>query len=360
MKIALLFAILFWSFIARAETPASWTSIYLKNKPKIPIIISGGGICSGALIEKDMVVTATHCVDRFYPIYVYFPGLRKINANILMMSQVSDIALLHLESKVNMEPIKIKPESERNIEGTVIATIGHPVGQTHFKIQSVLRSEYTHVLSAGLISRVTDEGFVSDMSVSPGNSGGPVFDLKGEIIGVVSKKRIDRFVGQLNFVSSHVALQRLLNKLRDQSPQKTSLLQASTSFDVYLLYVTPTYRKNSDGDAKSYLNIGARVDVWDRLRLFVDTNLDSEEVFTEYGVGWNFFLQGKDPIQFYRLIPYVENLRFQWKDNGDQVEKRAFAYGLMVQASWFPFFMKYSQYQKSKKSFSTFGFGVNF
>ena len=355
------FLILFLSQIAWGQAAVhNWASVYQKVMPKVPVIVSGGAICSGVLIEQDVVVTAAHCVGRMHPIFVHFKGLEKINAKILVMSKGVDLALIQLESKPNLEPVPILGEAEKNVEGTVIATIGHPVGQANFKIQSILKSEYTHVMSSGMISKVTDDGFVSDMSVSPGNSGGPVLNIKGEIVGIVSKKRVDRFVGQLNYVSSHYSIHRLRNLLKERGPSAYSIFQASTDFDLYLLYSTPRYRKDSKGDSKSYLNIGAAIDFWDRLRFFADTNVDSEEIFTVYGMGWNFYLQGPDPMQYYRIIPSVESIKFQWKVNGDDVQKRTMALGLTLKASWFPFFVKFSQFNISQKTYSSFGLGLGF
>lgn len=358
-KILSLITIPIFSVWAQTTTP-TWTSVYQKSVPKIPVIVSGGGICSGALIEADVVATAAHCVDRLYPIAVYFKGMAKISAQILVFSRGVDLALIKLDSKLNLEPLPILNNAEKNVEGTVIATIGHPVGQSNFKIQSILNSEYTHVMSSGMVSRVSDDGFVSDMSVSPGNSGGPVFNLKGEIVGIVSKKRIDRFVGELNYVSSHYSLHRLRNMYQERGTTAYSMFNAGTDFDLYLLYTTPTFRKDLEGDAKSYLNVGAAINFWDRLRFSADTNVDSEEIFTEYGIGWNFYIQGPDPVQYYRIIPSVETLKFQWKQGGETIEKRAVAFGITLKASWFPFFMKFSQYTISDKAYSQFGLGIGF
>lgn len=338
----------------------NWSVVYQKVKSKIPVIVSGGSICSGALIQTDIVVTAAHCVDTLHPLFVNFKDMAPFKATVLISRKGFDLAIIQLDRKTNLEPIPIMNEAEKNIEGTAVATIGHPVGNSNFKLQSILKSDYTHVMSAGMISKVTDDGFVSDMSVSPGNSGGPVFNIKGEIIGIVSKKRIDRFVGQLNYISSHFSVNQMLNLLKEKGSIPNSLFNASTNLNLYLLYSTPKYRKNTEGDAKSYLNAGIAVNFWDRLRFFADTNVDSEEIFTQYGVGWNFFIQGSDPMQFYRIVPSLDSLKFQWKENGNEVEKRTPAIGLTLSASWFPFFVKISQFKIHKTTYNSFGLGLGF
>ena len=113
----------------------NWSTVYQKVKSKIPIIVSAGGICSGALIEQDIVVTAAHCVDRMHPISVHFKNLPGFKAKILVFSRGVDLALIQLNSKPNLDPIPLLNESEKNVEGSIVSTIGHPVGQANFKIQ---------------------------------------------------------------------------------------------------------------------------------------------------------------------------------------------------------------------------------
>jgi S1-C subfamily serine protease len=75
------------------------------------------------------------------------------------------------------------------VDGATVFVIGHPEG---------LR----FTLSTGIISRIDGDILQMSAPVSPGNSGGPVFDDKGELVGVVTSmvdRHMDPNAENLNF-----------------------------------------------------------------------------------------------------------------------------------------------------------------
>lgn len=360
-----LFLFLYFCSLSLSQAQSSWIQVYEKSKPSIGVIISGGVVCSGALIEKDLILTSAHCVDQIRKIHVYFKDVnwKMYEGQRLQLDSSSDLAIIKLNQPLEFPKLKILPRIQFLFEGQPISTVGHPVSASHFKIQALLDSDYLHVISSGVVSKVSRTGFVSDMSVSPGNSGGPVFDLQGNIVGVVSRKRIDRFAGDLGFFSSHLQIYALLDDLKNQKIDKDSWTQARSSAQLYLLYATPNYRKDREGNAKSYWNLGVGLDIWDRLRVSLDTNLDTKEAFTQYGLGWNFLISTKDPLQSYKLIPAVEVVKFRFLDpeqNDKRIEKITTAASLTVKSSGFPLFLKVSALELDQESYSVVGLGLSF
>jgi serine protease Do len=137
---------------------------------------------SGFVIdESGYIVTSAHIVTgaQRHELVVRLTDGRELDARVIGFDLVSDIALLKIEAgglqKVRIgDPARLRP-------GEWVAAIGSPFG--------LERS-----VTAGIVSAVgrtlPEESFVpfiqTDVAVNPGNSGGPLFNLRGEVIGVNS------------------------------------------------------------------------------------------------------------------------------------------------------------------------------
>ena len=135
---------------------------------------------SGFIIDKQgLIVTNAHVVESSDKISIQFDGDSELYpAQVLGTDRFSDIALLKIKSPKKLQPIKFG-NSEKLKVGEWVAAIGNPLG-------------YGHTMTKGIISAVKREIddlnlyplLQTDASINLGNSGGPLVNLKGEVVGV--------------------------------------------------------------------------------------------------------------------------------------------------------------------------------
>lgn len=140
---------------------------------------------SGVIVSSDgRILTAAHVIQAADLVEVEFLSGRRAPARILASAPVADIAMLQIQAIPDEAAVARLGDSEINQVGDRAFAIGAPYGATHS-------------LSAGYISarRNPDNVFENltalqvfqlDLAIYQGNSGGPVFNLDGEVIGIVT------------------------------------------------------------------------------------------------------------------------------------------------------------------------------
>lgn len=129
---------------------------------------------TGVIVGKDLVLTAAHVVGS--NLKVTFNGdYKAYDAEVIKLDESLDLALLKTE--IPSEGVKISDEDVKLLDAIYI--IGTPLG-------------ISDVFSYGRVSKL-DQGYLHqlDASINNGNSGGPVFNENGELVGIVKSKRND-------------------------------------------------------------------------------------------------------------------------------------------------------------------------
>ena len=137
---------------------------------------------SGFIISDDgYVVTNAHVIDSAAKIVVTLKDRRELDAKVIGVDESSDIALLKIEAK-GLPAVTMGDSSELRVGQWVVA-IGAPFGLEHSASQGIVSA-----LARSLNQRnTTYVPFIqTDVAVNPGNSGGPLFDLEGNVVGVNS------------------------------------------------------------------------------------------------------------------------------------------------------------------------------
>ena len=134
---------------------------------------------SGFIIdEKGIVVTNNHVISDAEDIIVRVNGDKEFKAKVVGADPLSDIAVLQLDTDEKFTPVKFGDSDKARIGDWVIA-IGNPFGLGGTVTSGIISARNR---SIGL-SRYEDY-IQTDASINSGNSGGPLFDMKGDVIGI--------------------------------------------------------------------------------------------------------------------------------------------------------------------------------
>ena len=166
-----------------------------KKKPKtLPddgkIVPAGSG--SGFFVSRDgHIITNHHVIEGCNTTKVTFKG-NQLDAKILSVDKTNDIAIL----KVNINPNNIFPVSNEDVsllEDVVVA--GYPLGK---KVSSAIK---TH---KGVVTALAGAGdnysnFQTDATINAGNSGGPIMNQKGNIVGIAVATWVEKGVQGVHF-----------------------------------------------------------------------------------------------------------------------------------------------------------------
>ncbi|WP_440614020.1 Do family serine endopeptidase [Candidatus Pelagibacter sp. HIMB1748] len=134
---------------------------------------------SGFIIdEKGVVVTNNHVIQDADDIIVRVNGDQEYKAKVLGADPLMDIAVLQLDTKDKFKPVGFGDSDKARIGDWVLA-IGNPFGLGGTVTAGIISARNR---SIGL-SRYED--FIqTDASINSGNSGGPLFDMEGNVIGI--------------------------------------------------------------------------------------------------------------------------------------------------------------------------------
>src|SRR5688572_30350795 len=147
--------------------------------PQEPVPMRGEG--SGFIVSRDgLILTNAHVVAEAQKVTVRLRDRREFEAKVLGSDAKSDVAVLKIEA-TNLPAVRLGDPQKLQVGEWVVA-IGAPFG-------------FDNSVTAGIVSAKgrsrLDDGYVpfiqTDVAVNPGNSGGPLFNLDGEVVGINSQ-----------------------------------------------------------------------------------------------------------------------------------------------------------------------------
>jgi serine protease Do len=139
------------------------------------------GVGSGFIVSADgYILTNAHVVDDATEVTVKLTDNREFRAKVIGVDRRTDVALVKIDAR-SLPTVRIGDASRARV-GEWVAAIGSPFG-------------LENTVTAGIISAksrsLPDENYVpfiqTDVAINPGSSGGPLFNMAGEVIGVNSQ-----------------------------------------------------------------------------------------------------------------------------------------------------------------------------
>lgn len=171
------------SSIGTIEAPgrqlAPEIAIYERVKRAVVRVRAGLGHGTGFFIADtvgELIVTNDHVIAGEREISVELDSLRRVPGQVVVRDRDADLALLRVTPAACPGCPRLRmarPDSNGAIAvpGERVVAIGYPLSQ-----QSTV--------TAGIVSNVRDRAIISDVNLNPGNSGGPLLNMAGDVVGV--------------------------------------------------------------------------------------------------------------------------------------------------------------------------------
>ena len=134
---------------------------------------------SGFVIDPTgIVITNNHVVGDANDIVVIFTDGRKLKAKVIGKDSKVDVAVLKVESDKPLKTVKFG-DSDKMRVGDGVMAVGNPFGLGETVTAGIISARNRNIDSGPY-----DDFLQTDASINKGNSGGPLFNLQGEVIGI--------------------------------------------------------------------------------------------------------------------------------------------------------------------------------
>lgn len=196
--------------------------MFQKYERSVVTVWSEIGSGTGFIVDPaGLVMTNQHVIGPSDLLSVQFDSKRKVAAKVLAFDAERDVAVLYADLAafpgVVIAPIATRQSGrELAAEGERVFTIGSPLG-------------LKKIMTTAIVSKVEDRAIISDVNIiNHGNSGGPLFNSRGEVIGITTFSVPGRggpgLTGIVRIDQTLPTLEQARRKMGDLSPPSSRLL----------------------------------------------------------------------------------------------------------------------------------------
>lgn len=151
---------------------------------------SGSAIGSGVIIDsRGYIVTNNHVVSGAQSIEVVLSDGTHLPAQLVGTSPANDLAVLKITTTKPLTVIKLGNSSQLQV-GEYVLAIGNPLGITETVTEGIV-SATGRTVSEGQGEATLTNAIQTDAALNPGNSGGALIDLQGNLVGIPTLGAVD-------------------------------------------------------------------------------------------------------------------------------------------------------------------------
>jgi S1-C subfamily serine protease len=237
------------ALVDSSRKAADLTVMFQKYQNSVVTVWSEIGSGTGFIVDSaGLVMTNQHVIGPSQLVAVQFDAQRKVAAKILTVDAQRDVAILYADLRAFSEaaPAQIAtahPGRELAAPGEKVFTIGSPLG-------------LKKIITSGIVSKVEDRAIISDVNINHGNSGGPLFNDLGEVIGIttflVPGGNGPGVAGVIRIDQALPVLEQARKKMRDAELPSARLLPVEPS-EPYPLASLKEFNSRGKFDKKPYI-----------------------------------------------------------------------------------------------------------
>ena len=209
---------------------------YYSYIPADTVMLSGSGFI---ISPEGMVGTNNHVIQDIDSILIKTYDGKFHNAEVVLTDEKNDVAVLKILDSLETEYPVIRIAASDSVKaGQVVYAIGSPMGFEFTISEGIIAGvrynekvsfmDYTTYLT---VEKIFDKVIQITAAISPGNSGGPLFNTKGEVIGVTTYSY--GFYGNLNFAVSITSLANLRKNLNYSDLNNDEELRQKRLLDLF-------------------------------------------------------------------------------------------------------------------------------
>ena len=227
------------------------TGLFQKYRNGVVTVWSEFGTGTGFIFDQNgLILTNQHVIGASDYVAVQFDEKRKLRATLLASDAERDIAVLIADTEAFPGSIAV-PLWQQNaadspvVEGERVLTIGSPMTQRK-------------IMTTGVVSKVEKNAIIADININHGNSGGPLFNSLGQVVGLTTFREAGPGIaGIVRIEEAYPLIAQARAKLLTNHAPSKALLQVEPTEKYPLSALKQTLQSKNKRNTKNYfLEVG--------------------------------------------------------------------------------------------------------